>query len=72
MSAGDTNTLKLVSLAALLGLDASVLLTSDDDVTHAVWRKVIEQSQEWWPVQANSMAQRIADRVIATLAEALK
>lgn len=48
MSAGDTSTLRQVSLAALLGYDARVLLATDDAATHVVHRRVIEQARAWW------------------------
>lgn len=45
MSAGDADTLRQVSLAALLGLDARLLLDTDDPATHVVYRRIIEDAR---------------------------
>lgn len=48
MSAGDASTLRQVSLAALIGLDARPLLSTDDAAMHVAYDKVIDQSVKWW------------------------
>lgn len=47
MSARDATTLRQVSLAALLGIDARPLLASDDAATRIAYDRVIEQAREW-------------------------
>jgi len=42
-----------VSLAALLGIDARTLLTTDDAATHVVYDRVIDQAREWWLYRAD-------------------
>jgi hypothetical protein len=71
MTAGDTSTLRQVSLAALLGIDAHVLLTTDDAATHAAYDRIIEQSREWSIARSNAEARNIAVSVINELNEAL-
>jgi hypothetical protein len=72
MSARDANTMRQVSLAALLGLDARPLLTTDDPVTHVVYAKLIRQAREWYVERAQSEQRSLAVLVINTLGEALK
>lgn len=71
MSAGDATTLRQVSLAALLGLDARVLLTTDEPATHAVYRRVIEQARMMSIERAAGHARQQAVATIGLLAEAL-
>jgi hypothetical protein len=71
MSARDTFTLRQVSLAALLGIDAHALLATDDPATHAVYDKVIEQARLWSMERSQVEARNIAISVISELNEAL-
>lgn len=71
MTAGDASTLRQVSLAALLGLDARALLATDDAATHIVYDKVIEQARVW-RVEANAIGQHnTAVAIVNLLGEAL-
>lgn len=67
MNAGDASTLRQVSLAALLGLDARVLLRTDDTATHVVYDKVIEQTRDWYvkrtTIQQQNQAYYIVDQM---------
>jgi hypothetical protein len=71
MTARDTSTLRQVSLAALLGIDAHVLLATDDAATHAVYDKIIEQARTWSIDRQHIEARNIAVAVINELNEAL-
>lgn len=70
MRAGDATTLRQVSLAALLGLDARLLLTTDDPATHVVYRRAIEQARVWW-IERNRIENRnVAVAVVNAIGEA--
>jgi hypothetical protein len=71
MTAGDTSTLRQVSLAALLGIDARLLLATDDAATHVVYDKIIEQARLWNVERSHTEARNIAVAVISELNEAL-
>lgn len=71
MSAGDASTLRQVSLAALLGLDARLLLTTDDPATHVVYDRLIDQSYEWWMRRAEVWRENQAALVVEYLGVAL-
>lgn len=72
MKAGDASTLRQVSLAALLGIDARVLLTTDDPAVHLVYDRIVSQAQEWADVRSTNQAREHAYEVIHSLAEATK
>lgn len=70
MNAGDASTLRQVSLAALLGIDARLLLSTDDAATHVVYDKVIEQAREWWLYRAQMQRRNLAVEVVNVIGEA--
>jgi len=59
-----------VSLAALLGIDARTLLTTDDAATHVVYDRVIDQAREWWLYRADLQRHNLAVDIVNTLGEA--
>ena len=71
MTARDASTLRQVSLAALLGIDARPLLATDDPATHVVYDKIIEQSRLWNIERSHMEARNVAVSVVNELNEAL-
>lgn len=61
-----------MSLAALVGLDARALLTTDDPITHALYDRMIEQSVDWWIERARTQARVHAVAMWNVLGEAMK
>jgi hypothetical protein len=72
MTARDASTLRHVSLAALLGIDARVLLTTDDPAVHLVYDKLVEHGIKFSDVRGTNEAREHAYEHIRTLAEAWK
>jgi hypothetical protein len=60
-----------VSLAALIGIDARILLTTDDIATHVVYDKVIEQTREWAIKRTDQLQHNQAVLIINQLGIAL-
>jgi hypothetical protein len=69
MTAGDASTLRQVSLAALIGLDARVLLSTDDPAVHTVYDRIIEQGREWWLQRAEIYRHNQAVAIVNMLVE---
>lgn len=72
MSAVDATTLRQVSTAALIGLDARVLLTTDEPAVHAVYDRVIDTARLWWIARAEQSIKNQAIAIVNEFNEALK
>lgn len=69
MNAGDASTLRQVSLAAILGLDARVLLTTDDPAAHVVYDSIIQTTAKWWDTRTTNIARETAYEIVKAFAE---
>lgn len=70
MNAGDTFTLRQVSLAAALGFDARELLATDDAATHIVYDKLIADMASLYRQRTSSEQHNTAIAIVSVLAEA--
>lgn len=74
MTAGDATTLRQVSLAANLGIDATVLLATDDVATRLVYDRVVEGALKiaiaTEDVRSNNQAVDIIDQLGLALKKA--
>jgi hypothetical protein len=69
MNAGDASTLRQVSLAALVGLDARPLLGTDEPAIHVVYDKLIEQGIKLWLHRNEVHQHNQAVAIVAQLAQ---
>jgi hypothetical protein len=72
MSAVDADTLRQVSTAALIGLDARALLTTDEPAVHVVYGKVIDQAVDWWRQREQHLRRNRAVEIVNAFSDALK
>lgn len=70
MSAGDASTLRQVSLAAVIGLDARALLATDDPAMHEVYDRLIEQTRRRYidtrALEARNQAAHVINGLLET------